>query len=335
VLRDVDGALLARLCIFTLAIAYAPLGWARGREAIDHHIDLRTVALMRRGSGYYTAMNHAMLEVGHAPVDEVRAFRMPTMFMVWRYLPNDHAIWLLFVAMVLMTGLMMLRLTRLAFVPPLLALVLLATGKRRVGSGWIDQFAVVELWAAPLNVGALLAWKEKRSARAAWLALAAVAVRELSAGLLIGGLIASLRTGRARVHWITVCALSAVLYFVHSGLAHPFLVAHGKGVELPLLHTGGVGALVDMMGFGLPLGVVVGPVLWIAAVTQCVRKRNELALGLLAVPLTGILIARPYWGLISLPAVLVFGSEGCVDAWSAVRARLRPQHRHHHEPAIV
>lgn len=314
-----DRGLLARLCLGAVALGYAALGWANGSQAIDHHIDLRTVALMRHGVGYYDAMNRAMREVGHAPVDEVRAFRMPTVFLVWRWLPDERAIWLLFVALVVLTATMTFRLTRFELVAPALALVLLATGKLRTGSGWVDQFAVVELWVAPASVGALLAWKREQRALAAWLAFLAFAIRELAGGLLVVGLIISLQRRKARAHWIAACAAAAVVYVAHGELAGRYLVAHGKGVELPLVGTGGAGAVVAMMGFGLPIGVVVGPVLWSAAVYRCCTARSYLALGLLAVPISGVLIARPYWGLVSLPAVVIFGTEGVADVVTSLR----------------
>jgi hypothetical protein len=314
-----DGGFVARLCLAAVALGYASLGWATGTQAIDHHIDLRTIALMRHGVGYYDAMNRAMREVGHAPVDEVRAFRMPTVFLVWRWLPDERAIWLVFVALVVVTAMMTFRLTRFEFVAPALALVLLATGKLRSGSGWVDQFAVVELWVAPASVGALLAWKRERRALAAWLAFVAFTIRELAGGLLVVGLIVSLQNRKARAHWLAACAAASVVYLAHGELAGKYLVAHGKGVELPLVGTGGAGAVVAMMGFGLPIGVVVGPVLWSAAVYRCFTARSYLALGLLAVPISGVLIARPYWGLVSLPAVVIFGTEGVADVVTSLR----------------
>jgi hypothetical protein len=325
-----DRRILARLCLAAIALGYAALGWVNGKQAIDHHIDLRTVALMRHGLGYYDAMNRAMREVGHAPVDEVRAFRMPTVFLVWRWLPDERAIWILFVALVVLTATMTLRLTRFEFVAPALALLLFATAKLRTGSGWVDQFAVVELWVAPASVGALLAWKREKHALAAWLAFLAFAIRELAGGMLIVGLIVSLQSRRARMHWLAACAAASVLYLAHGDLAHRYLVAHGKGVELPLVGTGGAGAVVAMMGFALPLGVLAGPLLWSAAVYRCCKVRSYLALGLLAVPLSGVLIARPYWGLVSLPAVVIFGTEGVADlvTWlrpSSGRSPGRPQ----------
>jgi hypothetical protein len=317
--RRFDARAVSNACLAALALGYGALGWVRGGQAIDHHIDLRTVALMRHGSGYYAAMNHAMHEVGHAPVDEVRAFRMPTIFLLWRGLPGDHTIYLLFVACVIATAVLASRLTRFRLVPPALALLLLATGKLRSGSGWVDQFAVVELWVALPSVAALVAWRRERRALAAWMAFAAFAVRELAGGMLLLGLVAALRDRRARAHWIAASALGAAYYGAHSLLAAPYLVTHGTGVELPLLGTGGAGAAVTMMGFALPLGVVLGPVLWSAAVVQCCRRREVLALGLLAVPLSGVLIARPYWGLVSLPAVVVFGTEGLADLVARIR----------------
>ena len=317
--RAVDRGVLARLCLSVVALGYAALGWANGSQAIDHHIDLRTVALMRHGLGYYGAMNRAMREVGHAPVDEVRAFRMPTVFLVWRWLPDERAIWIVFVALVVLTATLTFRMTRFELVAPALALVLLATGKLRTGSGWVDQFAIVELWVAPASVGALLAWKRERRALAAWLAFLAFAIRELAGGMLVVGLIVSLQSRRARSHWIAACAAASVLYVVHGDLAGSYLVARGKGVELPLVGTGGAGAVVAMMGFGLPLGVIVGPVLWSAAVYRCAALRSYLALGLLTVPLSGVLISRPYWGLVSLPAVVIFGTEGMADLTTWLR----------------
>jgi hypothetical protein len=315
----VDRGLLARLCLSAIALGYAALGWTNGTQAIDHHIDLRTVALMRHGLGYYDAMSRAMREVGHGPVDEVRAFRMPTVFLVWRWLPDDRAIWILFVALVVLTATMTFRLTRFEFVAPGLALVLLATAKLRTGSGWLDQFAVVELWVAPATVGALLAWKREKRALAAWLAFLAFAIRELAGGMLPVGLIVSLQHRRARTHWIAACVAGSVVYLAHGDFAGTYLVARGKGVELPLVGTGGAGAVVAMMGFGLPLGVLVGPVLWSAAVHRCCSVRSYLALGLLAVPISGVLISRPYWGLISLPVVVIFGTEGVADVVTSLR----------------
>jgi hypothetical protein len=315
----VDRGLVARLCLFAVALGYAALGWVNGTQAIDHHIDLRTVALMRHGLGYYDAMNRAMREVGHGPVDEVRAFRMPTVFLVWRWLPDDRAIWILFVALVVLTATMTFRLTRFEFVAPALALVLFATAKLRTGSGWLDQFAVVELWVAPATVGALLAWKREKRALAAGLAFVAFAIRELAGGMLLVGLLVALRDRSARTHWIAACAAASFLYLGHGDLAGTYLVAHGRGVELPLVGTGGAGAVVAMMGFGLPLGVLVGPVLWSAAVYQCCKVGSYLALGLLAVPTSGMLISRPYWGLVSLPAVVIFGTEGVADLVTSLR----------------
>jgi hypothetical protein len=317
--EGVDRGLVARVCLGLIALGYAALGWTNGEQAIDHHIDLRTVTLMRRNLGYYAAMNRAMREVGHAPVDEVRAFRMPTIFLLWRWLPDDRAIWILFVGIVVLTAAMTFKLTRFEFVAPALALLFLATGKLRTGSGWLDQFAVVELWVAPASVGALLAWKKEKRALAAWLAFLAFAIRELSGGLLVVGLIEAIRQRRARAHWVAACAVAAIVYLGHGDLAGPYLVAHGKGVELPLVGTGGAGAVVAMMGFAIPFGAVLGPVLWSAAVYRCLTTRSYLALGLLAVPISGVLIARPYWGLVSLPAVVIFGTEGVADLVSSLR----------------
>ena len=329
-----ESGVVARICLAGIALAFACLAGTGGRQAIDHHIDVRTFSLMRHGSGYYAAMNRAMREVGHAPVDEVRAFRMPTVFLIWRWLPNTQAIWLLFVAMVVVTALITFRITRFQFVAPVLALLLLTTGKMLSGSQWLNQFAVVELWAAPASVATLLAWKRERKASAAWFALLAFAIRELAAGMLVFGLIASLRHRRARLHWIGACTVAAVFYLVHSHEAMKYLVAHGTGVQLPLFGTGGPSSVAAMMGFAIPVGIVVGPLLWSAAVVRCWRIGHDAALGLLALPLTGFAVDRPYWGLVSLPAVAIFGTEGVAELWRTVVRRGRRDSRDS-EPSVL
>lgn len=69
-----------------------------------------------------------------------------------------------------------------------------------------------------------------------------------------------------------------------------------------------------MMGFGLPIPLLVGPLLWSFATHQAWRRRHWPALVHLMLPWCGLLLDRPYWGILTMPLVLAFGADGLGDA---------------------
>ena len=202
------------------------------------------------------------------------------------------AIWLVFVGAMLLTGLMTLRLTRLKPLAPILVLLLLATARSVPAP---DGLTSTRLSSCGSRRSVLRCCSlEENRGLVAFVAFASFAVRELTAGVLVFGLVTSLRTRRVCAVDQRVRAFGGVLR-LHTKLTDRY-VPCGVVVELPLFHTGGVGATLTMMGFGLPLGPFVGPVLWAAATRPSVRLRNDVALGLLVVPLSGIEISRHIGG---------------------------------------
>src|SRR5439155_621268 len=153
------------------------------------------------------------------PAETPRSFRPPTVFLLWSLLPGDRWIWLLLVALVGVTGWVLLGLTDAPWAVPLVALYLLY-------NAW-SNYTQVELWTVPLIVGALWAWRFNRPALAASLACVAALVRETSAVLLVGGLVAASRAGKPRWPWMAGIALFVAGVALHAHLASPHLVAHG------------------------------------------------------------------------------------------------------------
>jgi hypothetical protein len=320
-LRDVNRRVLAVVLIGVACAAFLGTGGPAERQMIDHHVNVRTVAEIRAGASYYPAMDDALREA-YGPSETVRAFRMPTLFWLWSLLPNDFLVWTAFVAAAGGAGLLTMRLTRFPLLGPLLTLLLLATGRLREASGWVDQWTTVELWGAGLVAAVAVLWQRGRYAGAAAVALAAVLVRETTGGLLVGGLVGAWLLRRHRPAWTAAVVVAAGLYLLHAHEVTPWLVGRGEGAETPLLGTGGWRSPLAMMGFGLPLGSVVGPPLWCAAVWEARRRRHWPVLVHLMLPACGLLLDRPYWGALTLPLVLAFGADGLGDLARAARRRL-------------
>jgi hypothetical protein len=184
-------------------------------------------------------------------------------------------------------------------------------------------------------VGTALAWKHRRDGLAAGLAAAAFCVRETTGLLLVGGLLAAWRTGRRRTPWVVGIVAAGIVTLLHAHAAGPFLAGPGQGAETPLLGTGRPWFVPTMMGGGLPLGAVLGPVLWLAAMAHVRRgpgrfpghEDRAVATLHLWLPLLGLVLRRDYWGLLVLPLVLVWGVDEIaarVHDWRARRTAAGP-----------
>lgn len=301
--------------IVTVAIC-AGWGATRGHDAnlnIDHAMFLSTVHFMRRGAGYYPAMDRALRGfVG--PAATPRAFRMPTIYVFWRLLPNDRLIWLVLVVGIGLMAVGLGRLVQAGWVAPLIALWALY-------NAW-NKFTLVELWGALLVTAALLAWARGHQRWAAVIGLLAALVRETTVVLLVGGVIAAHRQGRPRWPWLAALGISGAAFVATMVAAHPYLVAHGT--ESPLLGSGRPPfSIARWMGFGLPAGPVLGPALWLLAVLGLLghlpgRRSlaaipplpgiDDLMLAYLALPVLGLLVTRDYWGAELVPFTLAFGA---------------------------
>lgn len=271
-----------------------------GAIQIDHEVDLETVRAMKHGAGFWTAMDQGLRHV-YGPASTIRAFRLPTVFVVWRVLP-DWSWWPLFVVLAAVCGWLAGRLSGRDWTMPAVAALLVAYGK---GPGY-TQFLLVEPWAVPAILGCLLAYRRQRWVLAAALALVAAIVREQAALLLVVGLVISLarrQPWRAWGAWLAGLVAWGAFFAVHVAQVSPLLVAHGR--ETKLIGSSDALSVLRMAGFGLPLYVVAAPVLYVVAA----RRLRSVAMGpmlggYLALPLAGIVVNRPYWGMLTVPVLI-------------------------------
>jgi hypothetical protein len=309
---------LVRLPWDVITTAAVCFGWATttGHDThlnIDHAVYLSTVHFMRRGSGYYPAMNRA-LRAYIGPAATPRAFRPPTIFLFWQLLPNDRVIWLLLVVLVGLAAIALGRVVRVRWIAPVIAAYLLY-------NAW-NKFTLVELWGCLIVIGAVFAWSHGYRILAVVLGTVAALVRETTVLFLIGGLIAAHRSKQRRWPWIAGLAISATSFALESHFVSPYLSAHGT--ESPLLGTGRPPfSIARWMGFGLPIGPILGPILWVVAclalLGELPRVRgqrrwspphgfDELLLPYLALPILGVLVTRDYWGVLVVPFTLALSA---------------------------
>ena len=293
-----------------------------GERFVDQVIYRETTEDMRRGDGYYAAMDRALRET-NGPAESARAFRLPGIFLLWRVLPSQGWVWALFVLVVAATSFAILQATTVALVAPAFAAYVfrLARPYSFSADSWLDQYLLVELWALPLLVGAVVAWRrERRGIAVAGFALAATLVRELVVGLLLTGLVVAWRRRRPAWPWAVALLAAVAMAVAHVRWADPHLVAHGAEEEL--LGSGQPPwTITAMMATGLPAPLVVGPLLWFLSIRRLWRLDRELLAflaPLLALPLSGLLIGRDYWGFLVAPLLLWLALEEIADA---VRSR--------------
>lgn len=316
--RELNYRALAFVVIGLVCVGFLLTGPVGTTHGLDHHVNIRAIERMRHQTGYYEAMDAGLREV-YGPSETVRTFRLPTLLIIWSRIGNDWLIWVAFVATAAGAGLLTMRLTRFPLIGPVVTLILLATGRAREGGEWIEQFTTVELWAAGLVAAVAVLWQRGAYRCAALAALTVALTRETAAGLLVGGLIGAWTIRRYRLVWSTALLAFVALYLIHAHQVSTWLVPRGQGSETPLLGTGGPARVLDMMGFGLPLPLFVGPLLWSFATHQAWLRRHWPVLAHLMLPWCGLLLDRPYWGILTMPLVLAFGADGLGDALGSCR----------------
>lgn len=297
-----------------------------GGVTVDEFVYRQTLAGMRHGHGYYQSMTEALSAVYGAP-SSVRAFRLPTVFWLWRWVPfGVNGLRVVFVAAMAVTASVAARAARLpAWIAAVVFVVLLALGGVLPGAP-TEQFLLVELWAAPLIAGAWLAWRRGWWWTAAGLATLAVSVREFAVLLVVGGLAAAIVQRRPAPPWVTAAAACVLIGVAHAVAAGGHLT--DGGYESPLLNTGRppVERFGAMCGFGLPAAVIVGPVLFAVAGWSAWRRREWFLAPLLALPLVAVVADRPYWGALVVPFYLwlaadqVTFSKSYKTAWRSSRS---------------
>jgi len=291
-------------------------------EMIDHGLFRITVQSMREGADYYSSYD-AALNIVYGPTragvtETIRGFRWPTTFLVWQLLPNDQYVWWLFVGLSGLAGIAASRLLTRPALGVLVTVYLLSIGMLMEGGRWTAQFMTTELWAVPPLFGSLLMARRQRWWLAAGLALLAVLIRELVAPFLVVGVGLALLGRAPRAPWFTAFGLAAAAYALHVALALPYI--DPNVVQNPIVDDVDLPwTIIEMMGFALPAGVVIGPVLWALAVWHTVGQRWWLEASLLALPLVGVIIDRPYWGILVVPFAAVWGLERIFDVIASRR----------------
>jgi hypothetical protein len=304
----VTRATLARLVV--VAVVALCVGSAFSTPSIRNDRDPAafrdTYLHMREGFGYYKAADLGLKDHGIGPVASARGMRLPTVFLLWRVVGGLHAVWLLYLALVIVgtavAAILLVRSPVLALLP---ALYLFRLGR--------DAYPLTELWAVPFIAWAMAATALNRPRLAALLATVATAIRELAFPMLLGGLIVSLRRRRDWWAWVVGIAAVLALFAIHSHLASPYL--HTPGNEAPLLGSAHFpSSFFDLIGFNLVGGAVIGPALFALALWH-IRERGWLvAFGpFLALGFVGLVVDRPYWGAMLVPFTLVFGGQQLVD----------------------
>jgi hypothetical protein len=308
---------LALMTIVILCAGYVLLPQTDPLVGIDHIVFRQAYEQMRAGSGYYEAMDGALRAV-YGPSETLRAFRMPTVFLLWRCLPQESWLWVLFVILAGITGWAFLRLGRTPLAAPLVVIYLLATARYRGPQGLVAQFMLTELWAVPALAGAALAWQRDRRVLAAALSLLAVLIRETTAVIILGGLIAAHRGRHRRWPWVAAGLAALGAYCLHAFCVWPYLVPPGAGKESPLLGTADFpDSMLRMVGFGLPGGQVTGLILWTLAARWIWRWKESLWFPgiFLTLPLTGLILDRPYWGILVVPFTMAWGIDSAIDLY--------------------
>jgi hypothetical protein len=205
-----------------------------------------------------------------------------------------------------------------------------------------NKFTLVELWGVLLVVPAVMAWAKGKRGLSVCLAVAAALVRETTVLLLVGGLISAWRHRERKWPWVVALGVCAVAFALDSAAVSPYLAKHGT--ESPLIGTGRPPfSVFRWMGFGLPLGPLLGPMLWLVTVLallgQLPPKRkgeerddpwppiagiDDLLLLYVAMPIFGVLVQRDYWGVLIVPFTLAIGASALQHRVVSRRRGLAP-----------
>jgi hypothetical protein len=275
------------------AILVVWLGWmpSHARPAVNGEVASYRLAVqhMQDGEGYYGAMSSSLLR----PPSNVRALRLPTIFLLWRVIGLS---WPATLAVIVLSGVFVGRLAG-PVIGFFAVMWLVLTAYSFVNEMWTE----VEFWALPLVLGSMLAIRRDRWTLAACLMLAAACIRELAAPCLFMGMFVAHRADRPIRPWV-LCVLAWIAYYaLHMAMAASWL--DPAGFEAPLIGTGGFQGFLIMSGAGLGLlgPIVVGAAIW----RSRLRPECWLVLPLVVgIPLAGFVVWRLYWPVLCFPVAL-------------------------------
>lgn len=266
---------------------------SQGARHLDHIAYEAGIRYVREGEGLYEASIDGLLVIG-ASVDQARAVRQPWLLGAWALLPEGWVQPAFFAFVVLGSTLLSLALVR---VKPVALLVGAWAATAGVFYG-VDAWLLFELWAIPFILGAALAWTRGNDWAAVACCVATCAIRETAVLLPLGFLAAAVVQGRPWRPWVAGLATSAALLGAHWYLAADHL--DPEGASAPLLGTGSLQAIAMMTSF-LVLPEVLGLVLWATGLALLWRSALRPTVLLVAIPVLGLVVNRPYWGWMAMP----------------------------------
>jgi hypothetical protein len=280
---------------------------------LDHAAYLHTYHLVRAGTGLYEAAVAGVEHIG-ASVDQVRVLRQPWVYELWALLPPDALRWSFFVVVAFGSAALAAHVARHPEVGVAAGAWVAVAGVY----GGVDAWLLFELWAVPFVLGTCLAWLRGRDGIAAACALGAMLLRETAVFLPLGFLVAAWRLGRPLRPWVVATGAAGAALAFHWHVASGYLDPDGGSARL--LWTGGLDAVAYMTSF-LVVPELVGLALWALGAVLLWRSALRPALALALLPLTGMVVNRPYWGFLVMP--LCVTALGGLPPWRPARAPSR------------
>jgi hypothetical protein len=302
-----------------LALVYGVAVPPGGQAQIDHIGALATLDRMRHGQGYYPAFRDTYLHDIGVRLGGPRSFRTPFLFELWRWVPPS-LLYATFLAVVVVgTSVLLGRASDHPGAALPVTLYLLVAGRTPGGTiGGTENWMLIELWVVPFLAVSYLGWRRDRPWLAALGAAGAALVRELAFPVLLVGLIVDRRHRRQWAVATLVAAAGLALHVVLAGR-----VGSSHGTESDLFGTGAPpNTILAMLMFAFP--ATLGVLVWMLGLGRLVRgRRLPPVAAVVGLPLLGLLVDRPYWGLMATPLVLLWAGELVADVW-AQRAAAEP-----------
>lgn len=271
-------------------------------QMIDHIGFRDTVVRMRSGQNFYSAYLDAFRQDFGVAIGQPRGIRAPTIFLLWRWIPDDR-LYLAFLAFVVVLTAVLLALA----VPdrPYAALApaayLLVAG-RSITQPRFDAWLMCELWAVPALAGGILAWRRGRDGPAVACVVLAVLIREIAAVALVVGFVVARVEHRPRRPWLVGAGVATAAWILHLALATASMT--GSGGVAPLRGTAHFPrTVIEMMSWNAPRPTALFALTAFGGAALALWRRRDLAIAAmtLPVPALGLLVARNYWGMLAVP----------------------------------
>lgn len=298
-------------------------------QLIDHIGFRDTASRMRSGQGFYTAYLDAFEEGFATRIGEVRGIRAPTIFLVWRWIPDD-GLYLAYLGLVVVLTAVLLAaaVPERSFTALVPAGYLLLAG-RSLDAPHVDAWLLPELWAVPAIAGAILAYRRGHDAVAVGCVVLAVLIREVALVALIVGLGVAIITRRPLRPWVAGAAAAGAAWAAHVSTASDEIVASSGGVAGLRGSRRFPETVLDMMAWNAPEPAHLFAVVAFGGAALALWRRRDLLIAALTLPIPvyGIVVERSYWGILAVPFAWWLTAIVAADTVAHERTRRRYVHR--------